>query len=183
VDVAMLDAMLNFLPYEVQEAQFPSAVRRPVYKPLATRDGHVMLGLITQKNFEAMFALMGRPELMADARFATPAARARHWDALMETVGEWTATQSAQACVAAVSAAGIPGTTYRTVAEVMQDPQVAHRCSLSTVRDAAGEFLVANIPFRLSNADTRASGRVAALGEHTNDVLDPTAPKRWLTRA
>jgi crotonobetainyl-CoA:carnitine CoA-transferase CaiB-like acyl-CoA transferase len=70
-----------------------------------------------------------------------------------------------------VSEAGIPGTTYRTVAEVMRDPQVAFRGSLSRVRDRAGEFQVTNLPFTLSGAATRASGRVPSLGEHTEQVL------------
>jgi crotonobetainyl-CoA:carnitine CoA-transferase CaiB-like acyl-CoA transferase len=45
-----------------------------------------MLGLITQKKFEAMFDLIGHRELKADERCATPAARALHWDTLMETI-------------------------------------------------------------------------------------------------
>ncbi len=171
VDVSLLDGMLNFLPYEVQEAQFPSATRRPVYKPMRTRDGHVMLGLITQKNFEAMFELMGHPEFMADTRYATPAARAQHWDALMDSIQDWTTQHSSANCVERVSQAGIPGTTYHTVAEVIRDPQVAFRGSLSTVSDRAGEFQVTNLPFKLSGAETRSSGRVPALGEHTDQVL------------
>jgi crotonobetainyl-CoA:carnitine CoA-transferase CaiB-like acyl-CoA transferase len=171
VDVSLLDGMLNFLPYEVQDAQFPSATRRPVYKPLRTLDGHVMLGLITQKNFEAMFDLIGHPELKADERCATPAARALHWDSLMETIQVWTAQYLSEDCVQRVSEAGIPGTTYCTVAEVMRDPQVAFRGSLSRVSDGAGEFQVANLPFTLSRAATRASGRVPSLGEHTEQVL------------
>lgn len=177
VDVSLLDGMLNFLPYEVQEAQFPSPTRRPVYKPMPTRDGHVMLGLITQKNFEAMFDLIGHPEFGKDARYATPAARAQHWDALMDTIQAWTLQYSSMDCVEAVTKAGIPGTTYRTVAEVMRDPQVAFRGSLSRVSDRVGEFLVTNLPFKLSNAETHASGRVPALGEHTEQVLgDGGAP-------
>lgn len=172
VDVSLLDGMLNFLPYEVQEAQFPSATRRPVYKPLRTLDGHVMLGLITQKNFEAMFDLIGHPEFRHDTRYATPAARAVHWDALMDTIQAWTGQHPSEDCVRRVSDAGVPGTTYRTVAEVMRDPQVAFRGSLSMVSDRAGEFQVANLPFKLSNAETRASGHVPALGEHTHEVLN-----------
>lgn len=179
VDVAMIDAMLNFLPYEVQEAQFPSRQRRPVYKPLRTRNGHVMLGLITQKNFDALFELMGRADLAADARFSAPRARASNWDALMTEIEDWTLRLATDDCIAAVTAAGIPGTPYRTVAEVMQDAQVAFRGSLSPVTDRAGHFLVANLPFRLSRADTRTGGRVAALGEHTHEVLgDVGAPRR-----
>jgi len=179
VDLAMLDAMLNLLPYEFQEAQFPSPKRRPVYKPMRTADGFVMVGLISPKNFDALFDLMGKPEWKADERYGNPQARAENWDELMALVEQWTCQQETEQCVRQVKEAGLAVTRYQTVKEAMRDPQLAARGSVSTVWDDAGTFAVANLPFKMSNAATEAQGRVAALGEHTWQVMSPQLGNDW----
>jgi crotonobetainyl-CoA:carnitine CoA-transferase CaiB-like acyl-CoA transferase len=53
----------------------------------------------------------------------------------------------------------------------MADPQLAHRGAFAEIADAGGTFLALNPPFRLSAAGTAAQPFVAALGEHTEEVL------------
>lgn len=171
VDVAMMDAMMNLLPYEFQEAQFPSKERRLVYKPLKTLDGYLMVALVSPKNFEKLFETIGHPEWKSDLRFSTTESRYQNWDLLMGFVEEWTCRFSSNDCAARLSAAGIPATLYQTVKEAMLDPQLAHRGSFSEVSDAAGKFLVPNLPFKMSDANVDAQGFVAGSGEHTAEVL------------
>jgi CoA:oxalate CoA-transferase len=79
IDVSLMNSMLNLMVFECQEAQFPSERRRPVYAPMKTRDGHVIIAPISQKNFEQMADAMGRPDLKTDARFSTGQARVANW--------------------------------------------------------------------------------------------------------
>jgi crotonobetainyl-CoA:carnitine CoA-transferase CaiB-like acyl-CoA transferase len=53
----------------------------------------------------------------------------------------------------------------------MADPQSIHRGILADVSDDAGAFKVLNLPFRMSGAEVSPGLRVAAVGEHTDEVL------------
>jgi crotonobetainyl-CoA:carnitine CoA-transferase CaiB-like acyl-CoA transferase len=69
---------------------------------------------------------------------------------------------------------GVPSSAYRTVAEAMADPQIAHRDALSEVADAGGSFRVLKLPFRMSEADVSPGKKMSTLGEHTLALLKET---------
>jgi CoA:oxalate CoA-transferase len=70
-----------------------------------------------------------------------------------------------------IAAAGVPVTAYQSVREAMAGEQLRHRGTLVAVQDAAGEYRVPNLPFRLSEAIVEVGRRVPALGEHGEQVL------------
>jgi crotonobetainyl-CoA:carnitine CoA-transferase CaiB-like acyl-CoA transferase len=69
---------------------------------------------------------------------------------------------------------GVPSPAYRTVAEALSDPQIAHRHALSEVEDGGGTFRVLNVPFRMSGADASAGKRISTLGEQSRALLGET---------
>src|SRR6201996_3427692 len=173
IDVSMLESMLTLTPNEVQNAQFnvppPS---RPMFGPVETADGYVMVAIASEKTFQGLMRAAGRPEWVGDSRFAKYADRRRHWDELMDGVEEWSRTVTTEKCLAELGEHGVPCSAYRTVAEAMADPQIAHRGGLADVEDGGGSFKVTNQPFRMSGAKVAAGKRSPALGEHTCAVLD-----------
>lgn len=175
VDVTMIESMLNMLPCEIQDAQVPDPEPRPAYKPFRTKDGYVMVALVSPKNFEVLFEAVGHPEKIHDPLFSTTAARMKNWDQMLEFIENWTTQYSSGGCVDLLTRAGIPVTKYNTVADAMRDQQLDHRGSLARVTDAAGDFLVPNLPFHLSDASPKVHGTVPRLGEHTQQVLDEIA--------
>jgi crotonobetainyl-CoA:carnitine CoA-transferase CaiB-like acyl-CoA transferase len=66
----------------------------------------------------------------------------------------------------------VPCSAYRSVAQALADPQIAHRQALAEVTDDAGPFKVMNPPFRMSAADVSIGRRAASLGEHTLAILE-----------
>ncbi len=60
-------------------------------------------------------------------------------------------------CLTALNAHGVPSSAYRTVAEALRDPQIAHRGALAEVEDGGGTFKVLNLPFRMSGAKVSAA--------------------------
>ncbi|MBN8975225.1 MAG: CoA transferase [Rhizobiales bacterium] len=170
VDVALMDSMLNLLVFECQEAQFPSQRPRPVYVPMKSTDGHVIIAPISQKNFEQMAEAMQQLELTADARFATGSARVEHWNELMAVMEQWTRRHSSAEIESIMDANGVPCSRFVTVADAMRDTQLTERGSLSWVKDAAGEFIVPNAPFQFT-VPTAAGPIVAALGADNTNVL------------
>jgi len=172
IDVSMLESMLSLTLNEVQWSQFEVAPpSRPMFGPVETADGYVMVAIASEKTFEGLVRAAGHPEWVSDPRFAKYADRRHHWKDLMEGVETWSRAVTTEKCLAALNAHGVPSSAYRTVAEAMRDPQIAHRGALAEVEDGGGTFKVMNLPFRMSGSNVAAGKRAATLGEHTVALL------------
>lgn len=173
IDVSMLESMLSLTLTELQSAQF--AVKpppRPMFGPTETANGYVMITVASEKTFQALMGVIGRPEWVSDPRFATYAPRRENWAELMDGVEVWSRQLSTGACLLALGAAGVPASAYRTVSEALADPQLAHRGALSEVQDEGGSFQVLNLPFRMSGVDTAPAKTVSVLGAHTQALRE-----------
>jgi CoA:oxalate CoA-transferase len=172
IDVSMLESMLSLTLNEVQWSQFAvKSLSRPMYGPIESADGYVMLAIASEKTFQGLANAAGRPEWINDVRFAKYADRRDNWKDLMDGVETWSRTLPTADCLAALNQNGVPASAYRTVAQALADPQIAHRAALTEVEDGGGTFKVVNLPYRMSGASVAAGKRVATLGEHTLTVL------------
>jgi crotonobetainyl-CoA:carnitine CoA-transferase CaiB-like acyl-CoA transferase len=172
IDVSMLEAMLSLTLNEVQWSQFPvKPGQRPLFGPVETADGYVMLAVASEKTFQSLVTVVGHPEWISDPRFARYANRRDKWGDLMDGVEAWSRTLTTEQCLAELNNQGVPCSAYRTVAEALDDPQLAHRGALSEVSDDGGTFKVMNLPFRMSGATVSAAKRMSTLGEHTLALL------------
>ena len=172
IDVSMLESMLSLTLNEVQWSQFAvTPPSRPMFGPLETADGYVMVAIASEKTFQGLVRASGRPEWIGDSRFARYADRRNHWKDLMDGVETWSRTIATAKCLAELNAHGVPCSAYRTVAEALSDPQIAHRGALAEVEDGAGTFKVLNLPFQMSGTTISAGKRAATLGEHTVSLL------------
>jgi CoA:oxalate CoA-transferase len=171
IDVSLMDSMLNLMVFECQEAQFPSEQRRPVYAPMKTLDGHVIIAPISQKNFEQMAIAMERPDLKTDSLFSTNQARVQNWVELMALIEQWTQQRRGIDVESIMDANGVPCSRFLTVTDAMKDPQLAERGSLSEISDGAGKFLVPNAPFQFLATPAAAGPAVSGLGADSREVL------------
>jgi CoA:oxalate CoA-transferase len=175
IDVSMLESMLSLTLNEVQSSQFDVTLpSRPMFGPVETADGYVMVAIASEKTFQCLVTTAGHSEWISDPRFAKYADRRNNWKDLMDGVESWSRTLSTEQCLAALNQGGVPSSAYRTVAQALSDPQLAHRGALAEVEDDAGTFKVMNLPFRMSQADVTAGRRAATLGEHTVAFLRET---------
>jgi crotonobetainyl-CoA:carnitine CoA-transferase CaiB-like acyl-CoA transferase len=172
IDVSMLESMLSLTLNEVQWSQFEvKPTQRPMFGPIETSDGYVMVAIASEKTFQSLMKVIGHPEWITDPRFAKYSDRRENWAALMNGVEEWSRSVSTEKCLAALNDEGVPSSAYRTVAEALRDPQIAHRGALAEVEDDGGTFKVMNLPFRMSGATVSAAKRMSTLGEHTLSLL------------
>ena len=173
IDVSMLESMLSLTLSEIQLAQFPASYipGRPVFGPIATRDGYVNLSIASERTFQNLAAACGRMDWTTDPRFAKYPDRRANWGQLIDELETWSKELPSAEVQAVFDRHGVPSSPYRTVKEAMADPQLAHRGSLTEVRDRGGTFRVLNPPFRFSAATAAAKPFVATLGEHTEAVL------------
>ncbi|MGY3622787.1 CaiB/BaiF CoA transferase family protein [Bradyrhizobium sp. USDA 10063] len=172
IDVSMLEAMLSLTLNEVQWAQFKvQPTQRPMFGPVETSDGYVMVAIASEKTFQSLMQVIGRPQWVSDPRFAKYSDRRENWASLMEGVEDWSRRVTTEQCLAALNEEGVPSSAYRTVAQALADPQLAHRGALAEVEDGGGTFKVVNLPFRMSGAKVAAARRVSTLGEHSRAYL------------
>jgi crotonobetainyl-CoA:carnitine CoA-transferase CaiB-like acyl-CoA transferase len=172
IDVSMLESMLSLTLGELQNSQFDVPLPpRPIFGPVATRDGYVNLSVASERTFQNMAAAAGRPDWLTDPRFEKYIDRRVNWGALMDELEEWSTTLPTAEVQAIFDRNGVPSSPYRTVKEAMADPQLAHRKSLAEVHDRGGTFLALNPPFRMTGSRVAVVPTVAALGEHSAGVL------------
>jgi crotonobetainyl-CoA:carnitine CoA-transferase CaiB-like acyl-CoA transferase len=168
IDVSMLESMLSLTLNELQWSQFEvKPTQRPMFGPIETSDGYVMVAIASEKTFECLMQVIGHSEWVTDPRFARYSDRRDNWAGLMEGVESWSRSVTTEQCLVALNDNGVPCSAYRTVSEALSDPQIAHRGALSEVDDNGGSFKVLNLPFRMSGANVAAAKRMSTLGEHT----------------
>ncbi len=171
VDVNLLDSSLNLLVYEFQDAQFPTVTERPLYTPLKAKDGFVMVAPVNQKNFENLADAVGHPEWKSDKRFSHNSQREKHWSQLMAGVEEWTQQRSAIECEEILMRAHVPSSRFKSVPDLLADPELRTNGAFAEVADASGKYLVPNPPFRFSNADVHAREWVSDVSENRAQIL------------
>ena len=158
IDVSMLESMLSLTLNELQWSQFEvKPTQRPMFGPIETTDGYVMVAIASEKTFQSLMKVIGHPEWVSDPRFAKYADRRENWAGLMEGVEAWSRAVTTEQCLVALNEHGVPSSAYRTVAEALRDPQIAHRGAMAEVEDGGGSFKVLNLPFRMSGAKVSAA--------------------------
>jgi crotonobetainyl-CoA:carnitine CoA-transferase CaiB-like acyl-CoA transferase len=180
VDLALLDVQVatlanlaeNYLVTGRPPARLGNAHASIVpYQAFATRDGHVVVAVGNDGQFERLCEVMGKPELSADPRFATNAARVENRAALVPVLAALLATRPTREWVEALERAGVPCGPINDLAQVFEDPQVRFRgLRVEVPHPLAGTVPVVASPMRLSETPVR-HGTPPLLGEHTREVL------------
>ena len=120
---------------------------------------------------EHLCEVAGRPELAADPRFATNAARVENRTALVPILQSILASRPALDWVASLEEAGVPCGPINDLAQVFEDPHVQSRgLRVEVPHPLAGKVAVVASPMRLSRTPVR-HGTPPLLGEHTREVL------------
>lgn len=101
-----------------------------------TRDGgFVLIAANSNPTFERLLAVMGRPELLQDPRFASIRSRGDkpHMRALDAIIAEWSRGFDGAELEARLLAAEVPAARAYTIADIYGDPQFADRAMLQQV--------------------------------------------------
>jgi crotonobetainyl-CoA:carnitine CoA-transferase CaiB-like acyl-CoA transferase len=172
IDVSMLESMLSLTLSEIQAAQFSlPPMGRPIFGPVATKDGYINLSIASERTFQNLAIASGHPQWVTDPRFAQYNDRRRNWGELIDELEDWSGERTTEEVQAVFDRHGVPSSPYRTVKAAMADPQLAHRRAFAQINDAGGTFRALNPPFRMSDTPAAASPHVALLGEHTEELL------------
>jgi crotonobetainyl-CoA:carnitine CoA-transferase CaiB-like acyl-CoA transferase len=140
------------------------------YQTFDTADRPLMLGCGNDRQWRALTAVLDRPDLAADPRFASNPQRVAHRDVLIPILTEAFAARPAAQWTALLTGAGIP---CGPVNDVAQAYALADSLGLAPVAHL-GDLPTAASPLRLSGTPVRYVRPPPALGADAADVL------RWL---
>lgn len=148
-------------------------------------DGWFVVGAAKQVFWERLCAVIGRPELNEDPRFATMAARNEHRDELTPILDEAFLARTADEWIEALVAAGVPASRVNTVEEALVDPQTIARDDIvEHAHPVLGRVRSIRTPLRLAAEGEcleREPERGPRRGEHTAEILETLcgyAPER-----
>jgi crotonobetainyl-CoA:carnitine CoA-transferase CaiB-like acyl-CoA transferase len=138
-----------------------------------TADAWLSLAVIHDREWQALCQAMARPDLAADARFATVAGRFEHEAVLMGLVREHLATQPFAHWSARLAQANVMHERVNRYADFVQEPQVTETGAVAwlTQPGVPQKVPVANLPGMAAFADGSSKARAPRVGEHTAEVL------------
>jgi crotonobetainyl-CoA:carnitine CoA-transferase CaiB-like acyl-CoA transferase len=181
IDLALLDtqvAMLanlgaNFMVTGVAPKRAGNAHQNIVpYQVFEVADGHLILAVGNDAQFERFCAVAGCSELAADPRYAQNANRVRHREALIPLLAERLLQRPRADWLAALDAAKVPCGPINDLADVFADPQVIARGMTARVAHPHNDALrLVASPIKLSATPVTLRRAPPLLGQHTDEVL------------
>jgi formyl-CoA transferase len=180
VDLAMFDAMLAIsdMPPHLWSMGAPerwaASGSLGVCAGFRARDGHFVVAVFREHQFEKLARAVGHPEWCEDARFNTREGWARHTESVIRPALEnWARDKTKLEAARELCAQGIVAGPSNTAADLAADPHVALRDMLIEVEraDAPRPFLVVGNPVKLSRTAEGPVRRFPSLGQHTDAAL------------
>lgn len=186
-DVALTESILSMLEGCLPEYGYMGRVRQPHGSTIPTaapssaypsKDGRwFLIGANSEALYTKLCAIMGRPDLRDDPRFADNPSRVRNMHALDAEIAEWTKQFTLEELEKTVSEADIPSSRIYDMADVAHDPQFLERGMVRPVDDPRlGEVLHPGVVPQMTDGPAdRGKGGIRwagpGVGEHTDDIL------------
>ncbi|WP_424982178.1 CaiB/BaiF CoA transferase family protein [Maritalea sp. S77] len=177
VDMALLDSMVGVLAN--QAMNYLASGTAPTrlgnahpnicpYQVLPVKDGHIILAVGNDGQFQRLAKLIGQEQIGADERFATNAARVANrieLTALLETeFQKWEKLK----LLDALHASNVPAGPINRIDEVFADPQVLARKMALDMDGVPG----VRTPIQFSDAAMTFDRPSPKVGEHTQEILN-----------
>jgi crotonobetainyl-CoA:carnitine CoA-transferase CaiB-like acyl-CoA transferase len=144
----------------------------PGRRPFRTADGHLCAFILNDRQWHSFAAAISQPELMADPRFATLAARTEHSSAVYAFLETTLRTHGTAHWLALLRAADIPAGPMHTLESLMDDEHLK-AVGFIERRDHPSEGTVLGLrpPSRWSRTPLAVTRLAPRLGEHSAEVL------------
>jgi formyl-CoA transferase/CoA:oxalate CoA-transferase len=181
VEASLLEGMVSAASYHIVNYLGTGDVPGPLgqghpslapYQMFPSKDGRVMLGAANDGLWNKFCEVTGRTDLSDDPRFQTNLDRVTHRSELIPILEALFQTKTTDEWVALLEAAGIPNSPVNTIANLVHDPQIAHRNMLVDVPHPTVQGLRAPAtPMKLSDGPSSVRRHPPENGEHTEEIL------------
>lgn len=181
VDVAMIDAVMGYLAQQFTEHMMTgrvhgqsanlSVTRKPTGDLYKTKDGWIVLAVMTEPQFQRLMKTVGRADALADPRFVDWPTRIANSQALHDIIEEKLKQQTSAQWVERFAKDDIPAGRVLSIPETAQLDLFEHRTVLQNVQTEHGPIKVIGSGFRLEHGGGSVDRPPATLGQHTDEVL------------
>jgi crotonobetainyl-CoA:carnitine CoA-transferase CaiB-like acyl-CoA transferase len=181
VDVAMIDAVMGYLAQQFTEHMMTgrvheqaanlSVTRKPTGNLFKTKDGWMVLAVMTDPQFQRLMKVLGCEAALGDPRFADWPKRIDNNQALHEIIEAAMKTETAETWVQRFAKADVPAGRVLSIPETAKLDLMKHRTVLQTVETEHGPIQVVGSGFRLEHGGGSVDRPPAKLGQHTDEVL------------
>ena len=188
IDVSMLGASLGIAALQTSEyfgngrdpVKLGSAhPRNAPYQAFRASDGHFVIAAGNNKLWEAVTQVVGRPDLLADPRFATTLSRAQNQVALKDILEAAFAHHGVDHWLTVFEKAGVPRGRINRYSEILADPQVEHMGWIEEMELPSGiKSRTFGTPVRISGTDLAKRREPPALGADTEAVFGSLAERK-----
>lgn len=182
IDASLFEAAIAFSIWEISDFWGTGQVPGPLgtanrfsapYQAVRAKDGWFVLGANSNRLWQNLCQLLERPDLAADARFATIPGRLQHRLALIEEIEKSFAARNAGEWVELLLRAGIPAGPILNYAEALNSEQALARQAVMEIdHPVEGRVKSIGFPVRLSETVQRVRRPPPLLGEHNEEILD-----------
>jgi crotonobetainyl-CoA:carnitine CoA-transferase CaiB-like acyl-CoA transferase len=181
VDVGMLDATAALLTYQAgiffATGTSPGRLgnRHPTIAPYETfeaSDGGFVVAVGNDEQWRRFCAAINLAPLGADPRFMTNRDRVTQYSELRPILASRLRERTRAEWLEALTKAGVPCGSVRSVGETLTDPQLEARDMIAQLEHAAaGAIRTLGVPIKLSDTPGSVRTPPPRLGEHTHAVL------------
>lgn len=182
IDLALLDVQVGVLANQalnyLTSGQVPQRLGNAhpnivPYQTFATADGHLILAVGNDAQFQRFCTTAGCAEFAQDKRFLTNAQRVEHRQMLVTLLIPILKQHTTDHWLAALEKVGVPCGPINTLDRVFADPQVQHRqLAIQLPHPEAGSVKLVGNPIRFDDEALNAETAPPLLGQHTQQILN-----------
>ena len=183
VDISLLDAYFHCHEMNVQIYSGSKGAVQPIRSgsqhyavcPIGLFKGKeaYLFIIALDHQWPPLCAVMGRPELADDPRFASNAQRVAHMDQVVAVIEGWLAsTASDDEAVRLLQDARLPVAPVLTIEQAVNHPHLRYRRTVRTIVDREfGELDIPGMPLKFSAFPDELPLETPSLGEHNEEIL------------
>jgi formyl-CoA transferase len=181
IDVSLLESAVSLAVWEagryfttgvVPAASGSAHQAIAPYQAVRSADGWLTFGANTHAHWERTCVVLGRFDLIDDARFATNESRVAHRAELVEQIEARTIEESTDYWLTRFIAAGVPCGPIRRFDEVFSDPHLEQRGFFAQTHDEKlGTLRHLGSPMRFSRTPVHITQAGPGLGADTGPIL------------
>ncbi len=181
IDTSLTDAGLGYTVWHSSqffpsgEAPYPKGSAHEIsapYQAFKCADGYLVVGGVSQPNWERMCRAIGLEDLITREDYRTPRDRGANYLALAEELEAVFEKEARDVWLERLEAVHVPCGPIHEMTETFAHPQIqAREMAVEIDHPKAGRMKVLSIPPKLSESPPQVRRPAPLLGQHTDEIL------------